>query len=159
MDMSSISADVELVPSDEHFGSVAADAWARMSRLLDIRVENALDLARINREGVPPEVVEVLVDRGLTRRELDWIAPSRTLSHRRQKGERLKAGETGCFLRALKILVMAETVLGGRENALAWLRKSRRAFGGMSAIELIRTEAGGQLAEENLIQLDEGYFA
>ena len=154
-----MSTDVEFVPSGEQVGSVAVDAWARMSRMLNVQIENSLDLARINREGVAPELVDLLVDRGLTRRELDWIAPSRTLSHRRQRGERLKAGETGCFLRALKVQVMAETVLGSRENALVWLRKSRQAFGGMSAMELMRTEAGGQLVEENLIRLDEGYFA
>ena len=106
-----------------------------------------------------PQRLDVLVDRGFTKKELEWIAPLRTLSHRRQKGQRLKAGETGCFLRALKIQATAETVLGNRESALTWLRKRRRAFGGIDAMELMRTEAGGQLVEENLIQLDEGYFA
>ena len=71
-----------------------------------------------------PERLDVLVDRGFTKKELEWIAPLRTLSHRRQKGQRLKAGETGCFLRALKIQATAETVLGNRESALTWLRSA-----------------------------------
>lgn len=154
-----MSTDVELSVAGETHQSVAAEPWDRVSRMLDMPVQNALDLARINREGVEPALLDVLVDRGFTKKELDWIAPLRTLSHRRQKGERLKAGETGCFLRALKIQATAETVLGNRESALTWLRKRRRAFGGINAMELMRTEAGGQLVEENLIQLDEGYFA
>ena len=51
----------------------------------------------------------MLLDCGFTRRELDWIARSRTLSHRRHKGERLKAHETGRLLRMLKIQAMAES--------------------------------------------------
>ena len=154
-----MSRDVELSVAGETHQSVASEPWERVSRMLDMPVQNALDLARINREGVEPERLDVLVDRGFTKKELEWIAPLRTLSHRRQKGQRLKAGETGCFLRALKIQATAETVLGNRESALTWLRKRRRAFGGINAMELMRTEAGGQLVEENLIQLDEGYFA
>ncbi len=154
-----MAAKAESAPLDRPVESVAAEPWKRMSRMLELPVENAFDLARLNREGVAPDRVDVLVERGFKRRELDWIAPLRTLSHRRRKGERLKAGETGSLLRAMKIQAMAEAVLGSRERALAWLRKGRQAFGGTSAMELMRTEAGGQLVEENLIRLDEGYFA
>ncbi|MXW50842.1 MAG: DUF2384 domain-containing protein [Gammaproteobacteria bacterium] len=55
--------------------------------------------------------------------------------------------------------IMAEAVLGSPERALAWLRRPRRAFGGISAMGLLQTEAGGQIVEETLGQLDEGYFA
>lgn len=154
-----MAADAEFASLDEPVHRVAAEPWKAMSRMLDTPVESALDLARLNREGVSPESVDILLDRGFTRRELDWIAPSRTLSHRRHKGERLKAHETGRLLRMLKIHVMAETVLGSRAQALSWLRKTRRTFGGANAMELMRTEIGGQLVEENLIRLDEGYFA
>ena len=61
-------------------------------------------------------------------------------------------------MRTMKILAMAEAVLGSSERAFGWLRKPRRAFGDISAMELLRTEAGGQLVEESLGQLDEGYF-
>lgn len=154
-----MAAEAEFASLDEPVLGVAAEPWKAMSRLLDTPVESALDLARLNREGVSPESVDILLDRGFTRRELDWIAPSRTLSHRRLKGERLKAHETGRLLRMLKIQAMAETVLGSRRRALSWLRKTRRAFGGANAMEMMRTETGGQLVEENLIRLDEGYFA
>ena len=88
---------------------------------------------------------------GLCRRERSVIDA--------KNGRPLTANETGCFLRAVKIRAMAEAVLGNSEMALAWLRKPRRSFGGISAMELLQTEAGGQVVEEILGQLDEGYFA
>ncbi len=154
-----MATNMESLPAVAPHSRAVTEPWTRMSRMLNIRLENALDVARLNREGVAPELFDVLLDRGLTRRELDWIVPMRTLSHRRRNGERLKANETGSFLRAVKIQAMAESVLGSRRNALSWLRKNRRALGDNSAMELMRTEAGGQLVEEHLIRLDEGYFA
>ena len=91
----SMAAEADFTSLDEPVYSVASEPWKAMSRMLDTPVESALDLARLNREGVSAESVDILLDRGFTRRELDWIAPSRTLSHRRHKGERLKAHETG----------------------------------------------------------------
>ena len=139
--------------------SVSAKALAQVGRLLNIPVETALDLVAVTRRGVAPELMSVLVDNGFTRQEVDWIVPARTLSHRRRKGRPLTPNETGCLLRTLKIRAMAEAVLGSSERALGWLRKPRGMFGGISAMELLRTEAGGQLVEEVLGQLDEGYFA
>ena len=138
---------------------ISAKALANVSRLLNRPIETALDLAEITRKGVSPDLMAVLIDSGFTRREVDWIVPLRTLSHRRQNGRPLNANETACFLRAVKIRAMAEAVLGNPETALAWLRKPRRSFGGISAMELLQTEAGGQVVEESLGQLDEGYFA
>ena len=105
------------------------------------------------------ELLHELFDRGFTKSELDWVSPLPVPSHRRLKGQQLTEAETVCFLRALKIQAIAESVLGNRENALTWLRKRRQAFDGVSALKLMRTEAGGQLVEQNLVQLDEGYFA
>ena len=153
-----MDAGTEFTPQGSIEG-ISARALAHVSRLLNRPIETALDLAEVTRKGVSPELMTVLVDSGFTRREVDWIVPPRTLSHRRQNGRPLTANETGCFLRAVKIRAMAEAVLGNSEMALAWLRKPRRSFGGISAMELLQTEAGGQVVEEFLGQLDEGHFA
>ena len=153
-----MDAGTEFTPEGRIEG-ISARALAHVSRLLNRPIETALDLAEVTRKGVSPELMAVLIDSGFTRREVDWIVPPRTLSHRRQNGRPLTANETGCFLRAVKIRAMAEAVLGNSEIALAWLRKPRRSFGGISAMELLQTEAGGQVVEEILGQLDEGYFA
>ena len=138
---------------------VSATALAGVGDMLKVPIHHPFSLVALHREGVVPELVDVLIDRGFTRRELDWIVPARTLAYRRRKKERLKPGETARFLRAVKILATAETVFGNREKALLWLRKPRGTFGGTSAMELMRTEAGGQLVEEALGQVDEGFFA
>ena len=140
-------------------GNVSATVLAAVGDMLDVPIHHPFSLVALNREGVVPELVDVLIDRGFTRRELDWIVPARTLAYRRRKRERLKPGETDRFLRAVKILAMAEAVFGSREKAFLWLRKLRRAFGGTSAMELMRTETGGQWVEEALGQVDEGFFA
>lgn len=153
-----MGAEAELTPPPSVEG-VSSRALAQVSRLLGTPLETALDLAAVNRKGVAPEMLAVLVDSGLTRREIDWIVARRTLAHRRQSGRPLTPNETGCFLRMLKIRAMSEAVFGNRDKALAWLRRPRRTFGGISAMELLQTEAGGQVVEETLGQLDEGYFA
>lgn len=145
--------------SGRDVGNVSAAALAGVGDMLNVPMDHPLSLATLNREGVAPELVDALIDRGFARRELDWIVPARTLAYRRRKKERLKPGETDRFLRAVKILATAEAVFGSREKALLWLRKPRETFGGASAMELMRTEAGGQLVEEALAQVDEGFFA
>ena len=138
---------------------VSATALAGVGDMLKAPIHHPFSLVALNREGVAPELLDVLIDRGFTRRELDWIVPARTLAYRRRNKQRLKPGETDRFLRAVKILATAEAVFGSREKALRWLRKLRRTFDGTSAMELMRTEAGGQLVEEVLGQVDEGFFA
>ena len=138
---------------------VSATALARVGDMLKVPILHPFSLVALNREGVVPELVDVLIDRGFTRRELDWIVSARTLAYRRRKKERLKPGETDRFLRAVKILATAEAVFGNREKALLWLRKPRGTFDGTSAMELMRTEAGIRLVEEALGQVDEGFFA
>ena len=143
----------------ESMDSASARAMALIGGLLNKPVETALDLVAITREGVAPEMMAELLSSGFTRQEIDWIVPPQTLSHRRRNRRRLTPNETGCFLRTVKIRAMAEAVLGSPERALAWLRRPRQAFGGINAIGLLQTEAGGQIVEEALGQLDEGHFA
>lgn len=80
--------------------------------------------------------VDALIKRGYSAGELSWVIKPRTLSHRRQKHERLSSEETG-----------------------RWLHKTRKLFDGLNAIEMIQTEAGARLVEDALNQIDAGYFA
>ena len=65
----------------------------------------------------------------------------------------------GRWLRAARLQALAREVLGSDDKALQWLHKPRRMFDQLSAMELMKTEAGAQLVEEVLSQLDAGYFA
>lgn len=137
---------------------VSARVMARVGSILHIGLKTPLDVVRVSREGIVTSAVDLLVDQGFNRRDLDWIIPLRTLTHRREKGQKLTTDETERWLRAAKISALAQEVLGA-DKAMDWLNKPRKIFDGLSAIELIKTEPGADLVEETLIQLDEGYFA
>ncbi len=139
--------------------SASARALDRVGKMVDTPLRSAVDVVRLTREGVDPSAVDRLLEEGFSKSELSWIIPARTLTHRRQNKERLTAEESGRWLRAARLRAMAREVLGNDEKALQWLHRSRRAFDNLSAMELMKTEAGAQLVEEVLGQLDAGYFA
>ncbi len=141
--------------------SVPAEVRAlqRLGDWVNYRLNSSGDLARVTRLGVAPDAVERLMARGFSRKDLGWIVPARTLSHRQAKQENLNLEESGRWLRAAKILALAEEVLGSQEQASRWLHKPRQAFDGLSALEAMQTEAGGRWVEEHLLQLDAGYAA
>jgi putative toxin-antitoxin system antitoxin component (TIGR02293 family) len=147
----------EFIPSYLPKG-ITTRTMARVSAILHVDVNNPLDLARISRTGIAPSAVDLLTEQGFHKRDLEWIVPARTLSHRRQQGQTLTVDETGRWFRAAKIAALAQEVLGSAK-AVDWLHKPRKMFDDLSAVELIKTEAGAQLVEETLMQLDEGYFA
>ncbi len=147
----------EFTPEKANKG-VSARVMARVGSILHIGLKTPLDVVRVSREGIVTSAVDLLVDQGFNRRDLDWIIPLRTLTHRREKGQKLTTDETERWLRAAKISALAQEVLGA-DKAMAWLNKPRKIFDGLSAMELIKTEPGASLVEETLIQLDEGYFA
>lgn len=147
----------EFTPEKVNKG-VSARVMARVGSILHIGLKTPLDVVRVSREGIVTSAVDLLVDQGFNRRDLDWIIPLRTLTHRREKGQKLTTDETERWLRAAKISALAQEVLGA-DKAMAWLNKPRKMFDGLSAMELIKTEPGASLVEETLIQLDEGYFA
>lgn len=147
----------EFTPEKANKG-VSARVMARVGSILHIGLKTPLDVVRVSREGIVTSAVDLLVEQGFNRRDLDWIIPLRTLTHRREKGQKLTTDETERWLRAAKISALAQEVLGA-DKAMAWLNKPRKIFDGLSAMELIKTEPGASLVEETLIQLDEGYFA
>lgn len=105
------------------------------------------------------QVLDALKREGLTQDELLLVINKRTLTHRRRKGEGLKPDESDRALRIARLVVLAESVFGSHERALAWLRKPQRKFSSHSAMDLMKSEMGGRLVEESLIQIDEGYFS
>lgn len=146
-------------PKAKHAKSARTRALIQVGEVLKTPIKTSVDIVRVTRAGISPEAVEALLRRGFTRAEISWIVPARTLTHRRQKKERLTPEESGRWLRAAKIQALAEIVLGDSTKALQWLHKPRKAFDSLNAMELMQTEVGAQLVEEILGQLDSGYFA
>jgi putative toxin-antitoxin system antitoxin component (TIGR02293 family) len=136
--------------------------WKRLSSLLAIKepVYDPLALLRAIHQGLTLSVLDSLVRQGyLKPAELAVVAPPRTLSHRRAKGERLRPDESERLARIGKAIVLAEQVFGGKAGALEWLHAPKRKFDGKAPFELLATAEGGQLVEEELVAIDEGYVA
>ncbi len=144
--------------SSQHRG-LQLRAFEVMGKQLGTEIHTNADIARICRDGVQPELVSVLYSFGFDKGELDWVVAPRTLSHRKSKNDKLTADESGRLLRVASIYSLAQTVFANQEKAMKWLHKTRRSFEGMNAIDLMKTEAGARLVEEQLLQLDSGYFA
>jgi putative toxin-antitoxin system antitoxin component (TIGR02293 family) len=104
-------------------------------------------------------VMDRLLHLGFERKEMDAIIiPTRTLQHRRSRGEKLTVEESDRVLGLLQILALTEEVYGGRERALAWLRRAHPRLGDRVPLLLLNTNAGSHMVEELLIQIDEGMF-
>lgn len=136
--------------------------WARLSALLALRepVHDPLGLLRALDQGLTVSALDSLVRQGyLTPAELALVAPPRTLSHRRARRERLRPDESERLARLGKAIVLAEQVFGDKAAALEWLHAPKRKLDGKTPFELLATAEGGQLVEEELVAIDEGYVA
>jgi putative toxin-antitoxin system antitoxin component (TIGR02293 family) len=117
------------------------------------------EILRIVEGRLAPSIIKRLAALGLERSEIDAvIIPSRTLQHRRSRREKLTVDESDRVLRAIRVLSLAESIYGGRERALAWLRKPQARLDGRTPLSLLKTDTGSRIVEELLVQIDEGMF-
>lgn len=117
------------------------------------------EVLRIVERRLATSVIQRVAALGLTRTEIDeTVIPSRTLQHRRSRRERLTMEESDRVLRVIRVVASAEAVYGSRERALAWLRRPHARLEGRTPLSLLKTDTGSRIAEEMLVQIDEGMF-
>ena len=87
------------------------------------------------------------------------VIPARTLKHRRARREPLSRDESDKLARLVRIFDHAVKVFSGIERARIWLEEPKKRFANRTPIEMLRTDVGGRLVEEFLVQIDEGMFA
>jgi putative toxin-antitoxin system antitoxin component (TIGR02293 family) len=117
------------------------------------------DILRVVEGRLAPSVIKRLAALGIERPEIDAVViPSRTLQHRRSRREKLTIEESDRVVRLIRALSLAGSVYGGRERALAWLRKPHPRLDGRTPLSLLKTDTGARIVEELLIQIDEGMF-
>jgi putative toxin-antitoxin system antitoxin component (TIGR02293 family) len=58
----------------------------------------------------------------------------------------------------VRLYRFAVNVFGEQERALRWLGKPKHDFEERTPIQMLRTESGGRLVEEMLVQIEEGMF-
>jgi len=108
---------------------------------------------------VPLSRLDDLLRLGFSNDELHRIvAPRRTLARRKAQGEMLSPEESDRALRLDRILSHANRVFGSAEKAQRWLRKPCRALDGAVPMELLVSETGAHVVEEELHAIDFGIY-
>ena len=87
-----------------------------------------------------------------------FVAPRRTLARRLEKKEPLTVRENDNAQRIIHISEMADRIFGQREKAQRWLRKPSRALNGVVPLDLLASETGARLVEEELYRIEYGIF-
>lgn len=92
--------------------------------------------------------------------ELDILVISkRTLARRKARHEDLSSEETDKALRLARVATEADRVFANIKKADSWLRTPLPRLSGQTPLTLLKTEAGAQLIEEILGQIDHGMFS
>jgi putative toxin-antitoxin system antitoxin component (TIGR02293 family) len=117
------------------------------------------DVFELVQGRLEPSVIERLLQLGFERKEIDAVViHTRTLQHRRSRGERLTVEESDRVLSVLRVLSVAEEVYSGPERALAWLRRSNPRLNDRVPMLLLNTSVGCRMVEQLLGQISEGMF-
>ena len=125
----------------------------------DIRSD--LDLDDAIRSGLPVEAVESVVKTGALRApELHaLVIPRRTLAHRKRRGGRLSSEQSDRLARVVRVVTSAEGALGDGAKAARWLRKPNRTLRGRRPLDLLDSDAGARLVEQELGRIEHGLGA
>lgn len=133
--------------------------FEHLTRLLGRDISSKCDVLQLVKDGLPTDIIQHLAEQGLTKKELNFISPPRTLSRRIQNGHNLTTEESERAMRIVCLLVKAAIVWGDTSVAVEWLRLPTRKYNGKSPLEIAITEQGARLVEELLDQVVEGYCA
>ncbi len=87
------------------------------------------------------------------------IAPRRTIDHRRQKHQYLTRDESDRAVTFANTVALAERIFGSRDKAARWLDTLNDNLAAAKPLDLLRTALGAREVEEELIRIEEGYFA
>jgi len=113
------------------------------------------------RDGLPAEAFDWLKSElGLTVGELARVVhvSRRTISRRKKEGT-LKPDESERVLRLIRLYQRAAEVLGGRDEARAWMQEPNFALGDDIPLHFADTEPGARRLEQLLGQIEHGVIA
>ena len=107
---------------------------------------------------MPSELLE-LNKRGFSNDEIyKIVGPRRTLARRIEKNERLSVAEADRVRRMQRTSEYVERVFGDAELGRRWLREPCQALDGEIPLDLLETELGGIMVDEELVRIRHGMF-
>ena len=88
------------------------------------------------------------------------IAPRRTLNRREASGQLLSSEEADKAVRVARVTARAQQVFAGQPAyAETWLREPKCSLGDRTPLQLLATESGARVVEEQLAGIEHGMFA
>jgi putative toxin-antitoxin system antitoxin component (TIGR02293 family) len=145
------------------FESVEESVHVLAAKMLGLKaVHSEVDLVERLEKGLTIATVHSLRVRAhLTDAETyQLIAPRRTLNRREASGQLLSSEEADKAVRVARVTARAQHVFAGQLTyAAAWLREPKSSFGDRTPLQLLATESGALVVEEQLIAIEHGMFA
>ena len=127
---------------------------------LSAPIRSAADFVHVVDAGLPLPALEALCRTTLSTDELHrLVIPKRTLAHRRARGEPLSPEESDRALRIARIAGLADDVFADPDLAAEWLRRPSRAIEGRTPLDLLASEAGAAVVEDQLMRIAHGIAA
>jgi putative toxin-antitoxin system antitoxin component (TIGR02293 family) len=144
------------------FESDKESLHALTAKLLGLKaVTSEVDLIERLEKGLTISTVRNLrVRANLTDEETyQLIAPRRTLNRRGASGQLLSSEEADKAVRVARVTARALQVFAGQPGyAAAWLREPKSSLGDRTPLQLLATESGALVVEEQLIGIEHGVF-
>ena len=130
------------------------------ARVLGTDVDSPLEWVEVLESGLPIGALDRAIEhRLLSREEADqYVIPRRTLSHRRQRGDRLTLEESDRLSRIARITARATETFGAADQASLWLREPNGGLGGARPLDLLKSGEGAILVDQILTRIDHGVF-
>jgi len=124
-------------------------------------IHSDLELADAVRSGLPYRSVEYVIETGtLSAREVYALVGSRrSLTRKKLEDRALSPVESDRLARVVRVVGRTEAVLGDREAARRWLRKSNCALGGRRPLELLASDVGTRIVEHALGRIEHGVYS
>ncbi len=127
---------------------------------IGFRVVSDADMASAVERGFSVHVIDALRKSGVTDKEIGaLVIKPRTLSHRRDKRQRLTVEESDRAARVARVLALADKTFANQDKARRWLRKNLSSLDGRRPIDLVRTAAGARIVEDVLTRIAWGAAA
>jgi putative toxin-antitoxin system antitoxin component (TIGR02293 family) len=136
---------------------------AQTAKLLGLKaVHSQVDLIERLEKGLKISTVHSLrVRANLTDAETyQIISPRRTLKRREDSGQLLSTEEADKAVRVARVIARAQQVFVAQPAYVAaWLREPKASLGDRTPLQLLATESGALVIEEQLIGIQHGMFA
>lgn len=141
------------VTEDEMDGGYSASA---LGYGIHTQGDSMEEIRRNVKEAVDCYFDETMAKPGIIRLR---FVPRRTPAHRKRSGGQLSSAQSDRLARVDRVVASAEEAIGDGARAARWLRKPSRALQGRRPLDLLASDVGARLVEQELGRIEHGLGA